>query len=77
MLLFYTADKMESGKNMVSQGKVRENENLKIMATLRGSQIEIQEDMILFLSICRYEIKKIHNFFQKAYSSSYMLIDAQ
>ena len=57
MLLFYTADKMESGKNMVSQGKVRENENLKTMTTLRGSQIEIQEDMISFLSICRYEIK--------------------
>ena len=37
MLLFaipvYTADKLESGKNIVSQGKVRENENFEIMAT--------------------------------------------
>ena len=30
----YTSDKLESGKNIVSQGKVREHENLEIMATL-------------------------------------------
>ena len=27
---YYTAEKLESGKNILSQGEVRENQNLKI-----------------------------------------------
>ena len=34
----YTSDKLESGKN-ISQGKVRDNSNFKIMATLCNTYI--------------------------------------
>ena len=32
---FSSIGKLESGENIVGQGKVRKNENLKIMATLK------------------------------------------
>ena len=55
VIFCYTADKFESGKKISNQGKVRENKNIKIMATMPDFHVNLTNIKSSLTHLCHVE----------------------